>query len=166
MAAVLAVIENDLAFIARLRTHFQDLRSWDLRLARSGEEAILYLRGVGVYADRENYPLPLALLLDAQSASDADLQVLGWVRTEKHFAGLPVIIMAEGPAALLAEPLAVDARTVVVPRTGFEPLDKFLISMLVTFDKGDADARRLTAFSFCWPVTRLSLPSPLALGLE
>jgi hypothetical protein len=134
MAVVLAVVENDLTFIASLKEHFRDLQPWDLRVARNGEEATLYLRGVGVYADREQYPFPAVLMLDAWSASDADLQVLGWVRTQEHLADLPVVIIADGAAALAAEPLAIDQRTVIVSRDALEALDKFLLSVLVSLN--------------------------------
>jgi len=64
-------------------------------VVRDGQEAIDYLEGVGLFADRKNFPLPSLALLDIKMPKKSGLEVLEWVR---HNSGglklLPVIIMS------------------------------------------------------------------------
>jgi CheY-like chemotaxis protein len=94
---ILAVVEQD----ARLIWQLQELcADYGLRLniARSAEEAILYLRGVGIYARRAQYPLPRLMLLDTQNSNAGDLQILGWLREDPRFSEVPVgLLVSEAP---------------------------------------------------------------------
>jgi len=58
-----------------------------------GEMVIPYLRGEGQYANRQAYPLPDVLVMDNRMPSLAGLDVLFWLRTEPHFAQMPVVIL-------------------------------------------------------------------------
>ena len=85
-----AVVPSDLHLIGRLRRGVEEC-SGILKIARSSQEAILYLRGIGVYEDREHYPLPSVLLLDSQSPDGSDLDVISWIREQAEHKDLPVI---------------------------------------------------------------------------
>lgn len=64
-----------------------------LRIVRDGEEAIRYLNGGGDYADRQRFPLPFLLLLDLKMPGADGFDVLQWVRTERAFKRLLVIVL-------------------------------------------------------------------------
>ncbi len=63
-----------------------------LRVINNGEEAIAYLKGAGRYADRLEYPLPGLVLLDLHMPLFSGLEVLQWIRRQRRFASLPVVI--------------------------------------------------------------------------
>ena len=58
-----------------------------------GENAIAYLRGEGVYADRAVHPLPRLVLLDLKIPRSSGFEVLAWIRREAPLEGLPVVIL-------------------------------------------------------------------------
>jgi DNA-binding response OmpR family regulator len=66
-----------------------------LKVARYGNEAILYLKGVGIYADRKNYPLPRIIILDMTIADGSGMTVLGWIRRQPEFSATPIMILVD-----------------------------------------------------------------------
>src|SRR3954469_23748842 len=64
-----------------------------LGVVRDGDEAVKYLSGEGVYADRAVHPLPDAVLLDLSIPGRNGHQVLQWIRTQPNFKDLPVIVL-------------------------------------------------------------------------
>lgn len=90
---ILAVVQSDLQFIWCVRSELEANHFRHLNVARNGQEAILYLRGVGVYGDRRRYPIPSLLILDCTNPDGADLEVLAWVREQPEFRYLPVILL-------------------------------------------------------------------------
>ena len=82
-SSVILLVENDKDYIYLLEQAFRkaDIRN-PLKIARYGNEAILYLRGVGIYADRRNYPLPKLILLDMTNPDGSSMAVLGWIREQ------------------------------------------------------------------------------------
>ena len=63
-----------------------------LQIVRNGEEAVSYLDGKGVYADRLVYPLPNLLLLDLKMPRLNGFQVLEWLKTKPDLGALPVAV--------------------------------------------------------------------------
>jgi len=53
------------------------------QIASDGEEAISYLSGEGVFADREAYPLPMVILLDLKLPRKSGHEVLAWMGGQK-----------------------------------------------------------------------------------
>jgi CheY-like chemotaxis protein len=96
-SSVILLVENDKDYIYLLEQAFRkaDIRN-PLKIARYGNEAILYLRGVGIYADRRNYPLPKLILLDMTNPDGSSMAVLGWIREQPPFSNVPILILA-GP---------------------------------------------------------------------
>jgi CheY-like chemotaxis protein len=64
-----------------------------LFVVHNGQEAIDYLGGAGTYAQREKYPLPGVLLLDLKMPWMDGFDVLAWLRTQRHFDTLPVVVL-------------------------------------------------------------------------
>ena len=64
-----------------------------VHVVRDGDEAILYLTGVGKYANRAEYPLPSLLLLDLKMPCKNGFEVLQWIRSEPNLRALRVIVL-------------------------------------------------------------------------
>src|SRR5215510_1840098 len=94
-SSVILLVENDKDYIYLLEQAFRkaNIRN-PLKIARYGNEAILYLRGVGIYADRRNYPLPKLILLDLSNPDGSSMAVLGWIREQDRFRDVPILILA------------------------------------------------------------------------
>jgi CheY-like chemotaxis protein len=59
----------------------------------NGEDAIAYLKGEGIYSDREQYPMPEVMLLDLNMPMKNGFDVLSWVRAQPAFRRLSIIIL-------------------------------------------------------------------------
>jgi CheY-like chemotaxis protein len=86
-----------------------------------GETAEDYLVGNGPYSNRDQYPMPDALLLDLKMPRRNGIQVLDWIRGHPRFKGLIVIVLsaltdpsevrevyAKGAQGFLAKPQSVE----------------------------------------------------------
>src|ERR1051325_7435545 len=60
---------------------------------KNGADAIAYLKGQGIYANRDLYPLPIFVLLDLISPGISGFDVLKWIRRQTSLSKLPVIIV-------------------------------------------------------------------------
>lgn len=90
--------END---VLLLRDAFQKAGlELPLLVAKDGGEAIDYLAGTGIYADRSKHPLPALVLLDLDLPLQSGLDVLRWVQGQPSLKGLVIIVFAssEDPA--------------------------------------------------------------------
>jgi CheY-like chemotaxis protein len=94
-SGVILLVENDKDFIYLLERSFRraDIRN-PVKIARYGNEAILYLRGVGIYADRFSYPLPAFIILDMTNPDGSSIALLGWVRERAEFSQVPILVLA------------------------------------------------------------------------
>ena len=63
-----------------------------LRTVSNGREAIDYLAGNMAYADRARFPLPSVVLLDLNFPLLSGFAVLQWLRDQKQFKSLPVMV--------------------------------------------------------------------------
>ena len=89
-----------------------------LQVVRDGEETIAYLKGEGVFADRERYPFPILLLLDLKMPKVDGFQVLEWLRSQPEHLQLPVAIMTSSdhdPDMTRASDLGADSYLIKPP---------------------------------------------------
>src|SRR5690348_11409234 len=63
-----------------------------VRQVRDGEQAISYLKGDGIYQDREEYPIPSMMLLDLNMPKKDGFEVLEWMQTQPDLGSLTVIV--------------------------------------------------------------------------
>jgi CheY-like chemotaxis protein len=90
--AVVFVVENSSDYMYQLEHAFRNSGlPIDLKIARYGNEAVLYLKGVGIYGDRATYPLPQIVLLDLDMPDGSALAVLGWIRQQTELGGVTVL---------------------------------------------------------------------------
>ncbi len=94
---VIFLLENSTDYLFLLDQGFRRAQIINpLRVARYGNEAILYLKGVGIYSDRTHYPLPELIIIDLALPDGSGLAVLGWIRRQAEFNHVPVIILVDG----------------------------------------------------------------------
>lgn len=102
--AIVFVVENSADHIYQMEQAFRQASlPIELKIARYGNEAVLYLKGVGIYADRETYPLPRVIILDLDLPDGSPLAVLGWIRHQAGLFGIPVLATAYPGQTHLAE---------------------------------------------------------------
>lgn len=90
--AVVFVVENSAEYMYQLEQAFRKAAlPVDLKIARYGNEAILYLKGVGIYGNRAIYPLPKVILLDLDLPDGSSLAALGWIRQKADLRGVSVL---------------------------------------------------------------------------
>ena len=64
-----------------------------IQIVRDGEEAIAYLIGEGKYSNRDEYPLPVLVLLDLKLPRKDGFEVLSWLRCQPGISSLPVVVL-------------------------------------------------------------------------
>jgi CheY-like chemotaxis protein len=60
---------------------------------KDGLEAVAYLNGDDIYADRRKYPFPEVLLLDLKMPRMTGLELLAWISEHPEYKVIPTIIM-------------------------------------------------------------------------
>lgn len=88
------VVDDDENDVLLLQRAFKKagLASW-FRVVTGGEQAINYLSGKGMYADRERYPLPFLMLLDLKMPGTDGFEVLRWARSESDLKQLLIVVL-------------------------------------------------------------------------
>jgi CheY-like chemotaxis protein len=73
-----------------------DKIGWGKRcmVVEDGEEAIKYLRGEGIYADRQTYPFPTVILSDLKMPRMNGFELLRWVRDHPDCSVIPTILFS------------------------------------------------------------------------
>jgi CheY-like chemotaxis protein len=64
-----------------------------VEVVNDGDQAVAYLSGEGLYADRVAYPLPSLVLLDLKMPRRNGFEVLSWIRSRPELKGLQVVIL-------------------------------------------------------------------------
>ena len=65
-----------------------------LKVLRDGEEMLLYLQGLGAFANRDHNPLPSLIILDLKMPRKNGLEVLEWISERPDLSVLPTIVMS------------------------------------------------------------------------
>jgi CheY-like chemotaxis protein len=95
---IIFLLENSTDYLFLLDQAFRNAKlNNPLRVARYGNEAILYLKGVGIYGNREQYPLPDIIILDLAIPDGSGAAVLGWIRRQPCLDHVPAIILVQSP---------------------------------------------------------------------
>ena len=92
--ALFLLIEDDEDQVILFRRALQTARIINpVQVVRSGEEAMVYLEGVGAYANREEFPLPKLILLDLKMPGISGFDVLRWIRQQPTLSALRVVVL-------------------------------------------------------------------------
>jgi CheY-like chemotaxis protein len=83
--------------VATMRRVFQKARIINpLQVVRDGREAIAYLAGEGIYADRKAYPFPILFFLDLRMPKKSGIEVLEWLQAGKLHQLLGIVVFTAG----------------------------------------------------------------------
>jgi len=112
---------NDVELL-RAATHKADVRI-TLHNVEDGDQAMAYLSGQGLYADRARYQLPALILLDLKMPRTSGFEVLKWIRRQPALGELPVVVLSgsELPDDI-QQAYAVGANSYLIKPFGFEAL--------------------------------------------
>jgi DNA-binding response OmpR family regulator len=138
---VIFLLENSTDYLFLLDQGFRKAQIFNpLRVARYGNEAILYLKGVGIYGDRSRYPLPDLIIIDLAVPDGSAMAVLGWVRRQAEFNQVPVVILVDPQKdKYLQDAFDKGANAYYVKRNDFESMAR----MIRTLESSRAEAESL-----------------------
>jgi CheY-like chemotaxis protein len=98
-----------------------------LPIVEDGEQALSYLNGVGIYADREKYPFPVAVFLDLKLPRIDGLDVLAAIRGNGQLRHLHVDVLSASARAIDVEKaLGLGANSYIVKPSRVEELVEML----------------------------------------
>jgi CheY-like chemotaxis protein len=92
--AVILVVEDQVADVMVILRAFNEAKLSDrVFVVNNGEEAMQYLSGQGVYADRKRFPLPNLILLDLKMPKIGGFEVLRWLQTRPDLGGITTVVL-------------------------------------------------------------------------
>lgn len=84
--------ENDVFFFRRCLSAID--ASVDVRVLTTAWEARNYIEGIGVFADRAYYPLPVLIVMDMHLPGATGLEFLRWLRNRDDMRDIPVFFLS------------------------------------------------------------------------
>jgi len=95
----------------------------ELTVVRDGQEAVFYLRGENEFADRQEHPFPVLLLLDLKMPLMDGFDVLSWLKGQPGLKRLLVVVLTSSNLqADIDRAYDLGANSYLVKPTGFENL--------------------------------------------
>ena len=82
-------MDTELALLAFRKAHVET----PVHTASTGEVALDYMHGRGIYADREAFPLPRVVLLDLKLPGISGFDVLHDLKTTPYLRRVPVVVL-------------------------------------------------------------------------
>lgn len=117
--------END-AMLVRLAFQRNNILN-PVHWARDGLEAIAYLNGEGIYADRSLHPFPEVLILDLKMPRMNGLELLAWVRDHPDYRVIPTIIMTSSQLDVdIEKAYSLGANTYMIKPASLDELAKMV----------------------------------------
>src|SRR5688572_9131507 len=84
--------ENDIFFVKRAFTEINVHCTF--QMMKNGQDTIDYLAGIGEYANRRKYPLPMMILMDLKMPIMDGFQVLAWLRARDGIKVIPTVVFS------------------------------------------------------------------------
>jgi CheY-like chemotaxis protein len=104
-----------------------------LHVVGDGDAAVSYLGGQGAYADRQQFPLPAAVLLDLKLPRRSGLEVLAWIRLQPALRRLPVVMFTSSDSSSdIDHAYDLGANSYLIKPVSFEALQG-LVRLLVPY---------------------------------
>ena len=93
-AKVVLLVEDLESDLVLMRIAFQKAKvTHPIQEARDGQEAIDYLSGAGIYADRKRYPEVCVVITDLKMPKVDGFDLLKWLKERREFDRLPRIVL-------------------------------------------------------------------------
>jgi CheY-like chemotaxis protein len=92
--ATILIVEDNPTDVLLIRRGFDKAKLANpIQVVGDGDAAVAYLSGRERYADREQFPLPILILLDLKLPKRSGLEGLEWVRTQETLKRIPVVAL-------------------------------------------------------------------------
>src|SRR5256885_16886129 len=86
-----------------------------LHVVRDGDEAVRYIQGIGPFADRTAFPLPILFLLDLKMPRLTGFDVLSWLNEHpEHRTFMTVVFSSSSIASDIVEAYRLGAQSFVI----------------------------------------------------
>jgi CheY-like chemotaxis protein len=135
------LVENDANEATILDKAFQAIPDCGtVSIARNVSEAKAYLRGAGLYSNREKFPLPSTILSSLQVDGDSGVELLAWTKEDAGLRAIPFVLLAPAstaPAEIAAAKKSGALRVVKKPMNSDE-LKSMLERLAEAMCSGDA----------------------------
>jgi CheY-like chemotaxis protein len=94
------LVENDAQQATLLANAFVAIPDCGtVSVARNISEAKAYLRGAGVYADREKFKLPSTVLSSYHVDGDSGVDLLAWIKADPQLRKIPFVLLTPASAS-------------------------------------------------------------------
>jgi CheY-like chemotaxis protein len=92
---VILLVDDDPHDVVLIRLAFRKIGIIDtIQLVKNGTEAMWYIKGEGIYSNRNQFPPPTLMLLDLKMPQTSGFEVLEWVRKDASLDQLVVVVMS------------------------------------------------------------------------
>jgi CheY-like chemotaxis protein len=92
-ATILLVEDNEDDVFAMQRAIKKSRVINPLQIVTDGQQAVDYLRGGGIYANRAQFPLPFLIFLDLKLPYFTGFEILQWIRTQPPLESIIVVVL-------------------------------------------------------------------------
>lgn len=118
------VVEDDPNDVLLIQRAFKKANILNpLKTVGNGDEAVAYLGGEGKYADQEESPSPVLVLLDLKLPRRSGLEVLEWIRAQERLRRLPVVVLTSSrETSDINKAYDLGANSYLVKPVGFDSL--------------------------------------------
>jgi len=94
-AKTILVIEDSDDDLTLMKLMFRRSRILNpLQCVRNVNDAICYLKGEGIYSDRNAFPLPTLLLIDLHLEDGSGFDILCWIREHRPKSPLALVVLS------------------------------------------------------------------------
>lgn len=90
---ILLIEDNDTDIILIKRAFRKSYIANPLQVVKTYRDALKYIKGEGIFANRKEYPLPVLILLDLNLPDRSGLDFLKWIGEQKDYKKIPVIVL-------------------------------------------------------------------------
>lgn len=132
------IVENDPNDAFLIQRALSTANCGHASLCRNPSEAKAFLKGAGMYADREKYPFPDLILTDLRMQDELGTELVEWIRSrEPPIRDIKVLILTGSATPMqFAAAQKVGAQGVHRKPSKLEDLEKLLASIAAEYCKG------------------------------
>jgi two-component system response regulator len=140
MNRCILALESDKHEIYQLQRAIQVAGITDrLTVVRNYEEAICYLKGAGVYSNRDAHPMPDLMLIDVVAEACRGLEVIAFVKAYQEFSKILIVATGRNIANDTAKQLFDSGVKSVFQKPGDLEQLSDLIKSLISIPDGNVD---------------------------